>query len=286
MITKSMKISKLLKEYPDSLQVLLRVSPHFSKLQNKILRKALAGRVTVEQAASIAGIDLDYLLSELNNTHPNNGSNDLGSIVSENLQIGMMKERSLSLEDKPEYLKSIASDRILSLDVRPIINSGRDPLKDILSVIKILKKNQIFIITNSFEPIPLYSLLAKQGFSHWTETVDPSNSHGSKYYKVYFYKEKDGIAEETNLYHSSKKISENDFENIIELDVHELQPPEPMMRILENLSSIDEKSVMLVHHHREPVLLYPKLDERGYYAYCEKIGDESFKILIAKKLEK
>src|SRR5690606_21584574 len=66
MITKDLKISDLLENFPGSLEVLLGVSPHFNKLQNKYLRKALAGRVTIEQAASIAKVDVEYLLDQLN----------------------------------------------------------------------------------------------------------------------------------------------------------------------------------------------------------------------------
>ena len=279
MITKDVKISKLLKEYPGSLDILLRISPHFSKLKNKVLRKALAGRVSIEQAASIAGVDLNNLLSELNHSKENSGSNEINTEELEEVKNDIPIVKPIHSEEKPEYLKTVTTDKMSYLDVRPIINSGADPLKNILSKIKELKAGEVLEIKNSFEPIPLYTVLGKKGFSHWTEREDGI-------FKVYFYKEKDINVTEFEKYDSSKKINENDFETIIELDVHELQPPEPMMKILENLSRVNDKSVMLVYHHREPVLLYPKLEERGYYAYCEKIGDESFKILIAQKKEK
>ncbi len=272
MITKDIKISKLLKDYPGSLEILLRTSPHFSKLQNRLLRKALAGRVTVEQAAAIAGVDLDNLLSELNHSRINDVSNLIRSKGYENMKNDLMMERTI----KPEYLKAVTSDKMFFLDVRPIIDSGEDPLKGILNKTKELTTGEVLVIINSFEPIPLYSVLGKKGFLHWTEKKDDD-------FMVYFYKEKEADTEISLLYDSSRKITENDFENVIEIDVHELQPPEPMMKILENLYRIDDKSVMLIFHHREPVLLYPKLEERGYLAFCEKINDEKYKILIARK---
>ena len=48
MITKAFKVSKMLNEYPQTLDILLETSTHFSKLKNKVLRKALAARVNVE----------------------------------------------------------------------------------------------------------------------------------------------------------------------------------------------------------------------------------------------
>lgn len=263
MITKDLKISKLLVQYPNSLNVLLNISPHFSKLQNKFLRKALAGRVTIEQAASIAGVDLNNLLNELN------GNGSATSRVSASLGDGEASE------ENSEFHISFNEEKIVTLDVRPILNSGKDPLQNILSKVKKLKPDEVLLIINSFEPIPLYSLLKKKGFSHHTKNE-------SDIFKVYFYKteeETDKISSEK----SAENIDENDFENIVELDVSQLQPPEPMMKILENLNTIDDNSCLLVHHHREPHLLYPKLEERAYQAVCHKLGEDQYKILIFKK---
>lgn len=271
MITKNVKISKLLKEYPGSLDVLLNVSPHFNKLQNKILRKALAGRVTIEQAASIAGVDLTNLLTKLNN------SNSTKKSILEAEKKENFVDKKITNE-KPDFLNSISEEKIITFDVRPILDSGKDPLKDILSKAKNLNLGETLLIINSFEPIPLYSLLEKKGFIYWTEKVNDT-------FKVYFYKvDETKITDENPAKeNNAMSINEKDFENIIEMNVHDLQPPEPMMKILENLNKVDEKTVMRVFHHREPQLLYPKLEERGYFAFCEKLGEDSFKILIAKK---
>lgn len=268
MITKDIKIAKLLKEFPESLEILIRINPHFEKLRNKVLRKALAGRITLEQAASIGGVPLDLLLSELNSS--------AGNVLFYGDELEITEMNSAVEKTKPEFLAKISNDKILMLDVRPLIDAGQDPLSEILAKIKQVKKGEVLVIKNSFEPIPLYSVLEKKGFSHWTDKEE-------NYFIVWFYKEKEITFEPASAFDSSKKFDERNYENIIEIDVHDLQPPEPMMKILENLKRIDEKSLMLVHHHREPVLLYPRLDERGYRAYCEKIGDENYKILIGKK---
>ncbi len=290
MITKDIKISKLLKEYPGSLEVLLKASPHFSKLENKLLRKALAGRVTVEQAASIAGVDLENLLTELNSASSSasllaEGFAKVGSSLCNEDSKAEGKNLEKLKKEKPVFLKPLNKEKIITFDVRPILDSGKDPLQNILSKIKELKIGEALLIINSFEPIPLYSLLAKKGFLHWMEKSD-------ELFKIYFYKENgDENILENSVKDSEEKLAakintelnEHDFENIIEIDVHELQPPEPMMKILESLNRIDEKSVMLVYHHREPVLLYPILEERGYRAVCKKLDEDNYKILISKK---
>ncbi|VAX29018.1 hypothetical protein MNBD_IGNAVI01-3035, partial [hydrothermal vent metagenome] len=62
-----------------------------------------------------------------------------------------------------------------------------------------------------------------------------------------------------------------------------LEPPEPMIKVLEALSKIDSNTALLMHHHREPLMLYPKLEERGYRAFCTKINEDYYKIVIIKK---
>ncbi len=267
MITKDLKISKMLSEYPQTFEVLIKASPHFKKLENKILRKALAGRVTVEQTASIAGVDLYSLLFELNKTI--NNSVEPNEILSEEMHNEEM------IKQKPEILNKINTDKINQLDVRPIIDSGKDPFQNIMAEVKGIKDDEILLVINSFEPFPLYSVLGKKGFDHWTEKEGDS-------FKIYFYKD-NSINLEENVHDTKSITNEVDYKNVIELDVRELVPPEPMIKILETLSQVDENTVLLVHHHREPLMLYPKLEERGYEAVSNKIEENYFKVVITKK---
>lgn len=266
-ITKDMKISKMLTLYPHTLNVLLKASPHFKKLKNKILRKALAGRVTVTQAASIAGVDLYSLLFELNNSI-NNSIEPIKFMSDE-----MYGEKIL--KQKPDVIEKSSVDKIHHLDVRPVIDSGKDPFQDIMAAVKELTTDEILLIINSFEPIPLYAVLAKKGFEHWTEK-------DNDVFRIYFYKDKEAVQDENS--EQQKTLSkETDYEKVIEVDVRELVPPEPMIKILETLSQVDDNTLLLVHHHREPMMLYPKLEERGYEAVSNKIEENYFKVVITKK---
>jgi hypothetical protein len=49
----------------------------------------------------------------------------------------------------------------------------------------------------------------------------------------------------------------------IHIDVRGLHPPEPMIEILKLLDRPDIPSV-IAHLDREPIFLYPELDERGW----------------------
>ncbi len=274
MITKTMKISKMLKDYPQTIDILLKTSPHFSKLKNKILRKALAARVNVEQAAAIAGVDLSALLYRLNKSvNPIAES----QIVSANIK----KEKNIMEENDFNFINNLNPDKIILLDVRPIINTGKDPFLEIMSTVKALKEDDIFLLINSFEPIPLYSVMGKKGFDYKIIKEE-------EVYKIYFFKNNvpaSSTGENTENGLTSAQIPHN-YENIIEIDVRELTPPEPMVKVLEALSKVDYKTVLVVHHHREPLMLYPKLEERGYKAISNKINDNYFKVIIMKKMDK
>lgn len=269
MITKDYKISKMLNDYPQTFDVMLKASPHFSKLNNKVLRKTLASRVTVEQASKIAGVDLGILLENLNIS--------IGVKINTPEKINMVNENITPQNIKPELLDNISAEKIKQLDVRPVIDSGRDPFSDIMNFIKELNDDEIFLLINSFEPVPLYSVLGKKGFEHYTEKIE-------NIFKVYFYK---SVPEESTNINSNEGFNENngqnDITNVIEIDVRKLEPPEPMIKILEMLAQVDEQTLLLVHHHREPMMLYSKLEERGYQAVSNKIEENYYKVVITKK---
>ncbi|MDH7603517.1 MAG: DUF2249 domain-containing protein [Melioribacter sp.] len=262
-----MKISEVLSKYPETIDVFMKVSPHFRKLQNKLLRKSLASRVTVRQAASIAGVELNKLLFELNKA--------INKEVCFNNET-LKEEMGPTIMGKPEHLYSVPQEKIIQLDVRPIINSGKDPFLDIMSKVKNLKDDEVLLIINSFEPIPLYTVLGNKGFNHWTEKIDDA-------FKVYFFKS--GTTQKNLETEQKTEINLSNYEKIIELDVRELPPPEPMMKILEKLADVDDKTVLLVHHHREPMMLYPKLEERGFKAIANKMEENYYKVVIFQKEE-
>jgi len=64
------------------------------------------------------------------------------------------------------------------------------------------------------------------------------------------------------------------------LDNRGLEPPQPMMRILESLASLPDGTTLLAINEREPLFLYPELAERGYGYQTTPHPDGSFHITI------
>ena len=52
----------------------------------------------------------------------------------------------------------------------------------------------------------------------------------------------------------------------VHIDVRGLPPPEPLVAILELVESIGDTTPVIVHHERDPQMLYPELAEIGWRA--------------------
>ena len=72
-----------------------------------------------------------------------------------------------------------------------------------------------------------------------------------------------------------RRWQEADGEHI---DVRGLQPPQPLVDILRLVQQMAGRGVVLVHHDRDPVLLYPELAELGWSA--ERLASEPGELLL------
>lgn len=52
----------------------------------------------------------------------------------------------------------------------------------------------------------------------------------------------------------------------VHIDVRGLPPPEPLVAILALIESIRDATAVIVHHERDPQMLYPELAEIGWKA--------------------
>lgn len=190
-----------------------------------------------------------------------------------------------------EIKKMLIDADIKVLDVRPSLAQGVDPFHLIMGEVAKLQEDEVLHLINGFEPKPLYNVLGSRGYEHFTEFADGA-------FNVYFFKPvtqstAKGIAT-SGQWHSHKQVTgdaqrETGNESaplpdkVVELDVRGMEPPEPMMAILKKIHEIDEDTVLLVHHHREPMMLYEKLEDIGWKAIAEKIEENYYKVVITRK---
>ncbi|MBK8686059.1 MAG: DUF1858 domain-containing protein [Bacteroidetes bacterium] len=126
-INANTKIASLLKHNADALEAIVSISPTFTKLRNPILRKVIAARTSIAMASKLGGCSVDDFFNKL---QPLGFEIDKAAVI-------MTKEN----ENKPvpAFMKNIAADKIIELDVRPVIESGKDPLDIIVKKVKTLE---------------------------------------------------------------------------------------------------------------------------------------------------
>ena len=260
-ILASWKISEVLKAYPELLDVLVDLTPAFGKLRNPVLRRVQTRLVTVQQAAGIAGLDARELVRTLNQAV---------GITPPNVPAG--QEAKQGTQERPSWVDTAPVVR--DLDVREMLAHGQEPFRLITGTAREVRRGEAMALVTGFEPLPLYDALAKLGFSHWAESM------GEGDWRVLFHRDRDAgsVASmpSTGVDWNAPATSE------VTIDVRELVPPEPMIRVLQALEELPDGGRLLVHHVRRPMHLYDRLDEMGYAHDTREPGPDRVEVLIQK----
>lgn len=166
----------------------------------------------------------------------------------------------------------------LTLDVRAELRGGGEPLPQILKAVQQLQPGQALRLLATFEPIPLYAVLRRKGFSH------VASRHGEGDWEVLFTPGKPERDEAEGEHPARVGAASGSGEDRPApktfLDNRGLQPPEPMIRILDALEHLTPGEVLEAINEREPMFLYPELEARGASIEAEKRPDGSVRLLI------
>lgn len=155
-----------------------------------------------------------------------------------------------------------------ALDVRPVLAKGGDPFSLIMKTTQSLAPTEALHLIVGFEPAPLYAIMRTVGRLAHTE------EHAGVFH-VWFYKDPNAPVEE------AKDAARVPLQPPVDLDVRGLEPPGPMVTILEKLAELGAGAQLRVRHHREPVLLYDKLKLRGYAARVDRRVEGDYLVFIA-----
>ena len=71
---------------------------------------------------------------------------------------------------------------------------------------------------------------------------------------------------------------------IIIVDCRELEPPEPMVKVLEAVNDMEADEAVLMIHRKMPRLLFSKLDELGFSHEVTEESEGLIKLLIWRDL--
>jgi uncharacterized protein (DUF2249 family) len=287
-ILASWTIHEVLARYPQLLDTLVQLNPAFAKLRNPLLRRVQSRLVTVAQAAQIAQLEPARLVQMLNAAAA--GSADT-SLLSEG-EPPVESAIPLAAETAPPP-EAFANARVAAtVDARPLIARGEEPFRAIMAAASQVPVGEVLALRNSFEPLPLYDVLGKRGFVHQAQQLGPDD------WEVRFLRVAPssgaaaGQASPEAAPPAPLAPAGTDAtppteaweapSAVVTVDVSDLVPPEPMVRILETLEQLAPGSTLLVHHVRRPVYLYPRLDALGYRHETRDLGPGQVEILIHK----
>jgi len=139
------------------------------------------------------------------------------------------------------------------LDVRPILRDGGEPFQAIMSAVRGLAPGQGLKLFATFRPQPLFAVMAGQGFDHEVLVIEGGD------FEVRFTPKQEMVVI------SDGAISPEVWADpTLELDLSDLPPPEPMVRILSEVEKMSEGQVLFALLAREPLFLYPELTKRGH----------------------
>src|SRR5690606_34763245 len=71
----------------------------------------------------------------------------------------------------PAALAAIPADLFLEVDVREDLRQGKEPFSRIMAARKQIPAGGGLRLRAIFDPVPLYMVMSRQGFTHWTEKL-------------------------------------------------------------------------------------------------------------------
>ncbi|HEY4652811.1 MAG TPA: DUF2249 domain-containing protein [Pontibacter sp.] len=268
-ITANTKISALIRKNPAAIEAIASINKHFEKLRNPLLRKVLASRVTIADAARIGGCQVELFYQKLT---------PLGFTVGDDTNYSTMQMPETTKVPLPEYLAQLPERSIVTLDVRQDIAGGSDPFRKIMQAVEEAGAGKALLIINTFEPTPLIAILKKKGYSFHTDTKAADLVY------TYFWQEKETIVDAE----ATIAPAESDFEatlarfagKVKRIDVRHLEMPQPMITILGELEGLPVAEALYVAHKRVPQFLLPQLQERGFQVQLNEAGPNEVYLLI------
>jgi uncharacterized protein (DUF2249 family) len=144
----------------------------------------------------------------------------------------------------------------VDVDVRPILRAGGEPFSVIMRAVEGLEPGQGIRLFATFKPIPLFGVMGSRGFSH--EAIELNDGEWEVLFRP----------EETSPPSPSINPGSADAsawpEPSTDLDNRDLDPPEPMARILEATERMKAGEVLSALLLREPRFLFPELAKRHH----------------------
>lgn len=156
--------------------------------------------------------------------------------------------------------------RAVEVDVRDDIRRGAEPFSRIMAAVEALEPADALVIRAPFEPAPLYAVLGRRGLAHWTERVAADD------WRVWFWPQRASPPDAVPASGEGAVV-----------DVRGLEPPLPMVQVLERLEALEPGGTLTVLHERRPMFLYPQLEARGFRHETDEPAPGLVRIVIRRE---
>jgi uncharacterized protein (DUF2249 family) len=169
------------------------------------------------------------------------------------------------------------NSRTITLDVREDIRQGREPFSIIMKNVAAMQAGDQLRLLAPFEPVPLLRMLSSQGFQHTSQAI------GSEDWEVIFTRQilSAGATKAAEVSNDARTTISSG--KIVEVDARGLEPPQPMVAVLEALASLPPQAELRARTDRRPMHLYAQLDARGFVGQTEEQPDGSFITHISRR---
>ena len=165
-ITSDLKIKEVLAiDEEKMITTLMWLAPEFERLRYPKLRRAMAGRISVSQAARIARIPLTEMLYVLNLAIGEDETE-----LSDELRLCSWDELQYTDKNMPVRPREIATindddANVVFVDLMRQADEKLDPMPAIAKGLVSLKRpSEILLLRHPFDPIPLRDMFARRGF--------------------------------------------------------------------------------------------------------------------------
>ncbi len=159
------------------------------------------------------------------------------------------------------------SNKVITLDVREELRLGREPFSLIMRTVQQLQPEESFRLVAPFEPVPLYGIMANNGFGH-TATATPEGD-----YEILFERKPDAGQTSRPITFPEAPPCRS---KVGEVDARGLEPPQPLVKILEAVENLAAGMELRARTDRRPMHLLAQLEERGLTSTCQEQADGSY----------
>lgn len=166
------------------------------------------------------------------------------------------------------------SDSIVTLDVREDLRQGREPFARIIQMVNSLEEDQGLLLIAPFKPAPLFEVMAQRGFQHEARLMPGGD------WEVLFSRSTKPVSSNGNAPFFKSPRTEH---KIVRIDARGLEPPQPLVVILEAVAALPPGSEIHAQTDRKPLHLYDELLRRGFSGQTEEMGTEGFLTFIRPK---